>query len=184
MPATDTRPAITPTIDRFDVGDSGAAQAFLSAFDFLQRHAEGRYSDRTLMTVSRLSRKSEEAASGGVDSYEFGGSVLVAATEVHYDEDTEVKHGGILGVAVCIPTEQGVKAVLAVAPGARRSGVGSCLVDRLRGGFRNPTLWIGAANLVAQRFMVNQAAFPVAMNARGAIQYGWAFQEEDEGIAR
>lgn len=36
-----------------NAGEPASPLAFRTAFDFLQMHAEGRYSDRTLMAISR-----------------------------------------------------------------------------------------------------------------------------------
>lgn len=182
MPDTLTR--TTPMYREVGQGDYGSPQAFTSAFEFLQRHGESRYSDRTLMSINRLAASSAAILDGSAPYADRPARVFICGSEVTYDEETEVKRGGTLAVAVCLPVEQGFKVVMATAPEARRQRLATSLMDMVRRGTRGSTCWVGQNNIEGQQFLLSVGMFPLAMNNRNAVLYGWRQLEEDEGVAR
>lgn len=165
-------------------GDAGAAQAFASAFDFLQRNADGRYSDRTLMTVNRLATRSEDVRNGEMAERYPTPGVCSLAVAIEYDEETEVKRGGLRAVAVALPAEWGSRLVIATARDVRGNGHARQLVDDMRCNYSNLHAWVGNTNIVGQQFLLSLGAFPVAMNSNRAIMFSWTYPDEDEGVAR
>jgi GNAT superfamily N-acetyltransferase len=146
-------------------------------------HAEGRYSDRTLMAISRWSQRSHDHILD--DRYpENPARMFSISREVGYDEDTEVKSGGTIALAVTLPNEQGTnKLVMAVSRDARREGYGRRLLERVSDYAHGVHAWVGNRNVCGQQFLLNVGMFPVSMNARQAVLYAFANLPEDEGVA-
>lgn len=172
------------TLRRSLAGEPGSPQAFLAAFDFLQRNAEGRYSDRTLMTISRWSARSENIYAGTSDFDGPAPWVFAAAKEVTYDEDTEVKSGGTVALAVLLPAEWGAKLVMAVHPDARRQGHGRRLMMHARDYLSGIHAWVGNSNVVGQQFLLSTGMVPTSMNGRGSLLYSFGDMPEGDGVAR
>lgn len=176
---TDDGLALTHTY----AGERGSPQAFQAAFDFLQRNANGRYSDRTLMAISRWSFVSAELVEGTRQLDGPAPAVVSLSREVTYDEETEVKTGGTAALAVTLPSGEGSKLIIATAPEARRNGYGSLLVRELRY-FPFIHAWVGATNTVGQQFLLANAMHPLAMNRRQAVMYGYDEMPDEDGVAR
>jgi hypothetical protein len=90
------------------------AQALRAAPEFFRRQAEGRYSDTTIMNLSRTWDLFNENQSAPELP-----TVFIAEVPFSYDEETEVKRGGTVGMLVIFAD----KSLLAVARTARRRGV-------------------------------------------------------------
>lgn len=186
MPSTlETAPSPTPNIDVIHAGQPGSAQAFAAAFQFLRTHSDGRYSDRTLMTVGRWETRAAEVERGTFTP-ETLPDIYTASTTVTYDEDTEVKQGGTLATAVCLPTGDGstVRTVVATTPSARRQGLASRLVERIHMRWVNPHFWVGNGNRDGQRFLLSCGLLPQRMNGSGAILFARTTPSDDELVAR
>lgn len=172
------------TLRRSLAGEPGSPQALHAAFDFLQRNAEGRYSDRTLMAISRWSGRAESIVSGGVDSDGPLPWVFSLSKEVAYDEDTEVKSGGTVALAVTLPAEWGAKLVMAVHPDGRRQGYGTRLMYHVKDYVSGVHAWVGNTNIVGQQFLLSIGMSPSSMNGRGALLYSFGDIPESDGVAR
>lgn len=171
-------------LSRTFAGESGSPQAFQAAFDFLQRNANGRYSDRSLMAISRWGFYSSEMLDGERRSPSPTPCVFSLSREVTYDEDTEVKTGGTVAMAVTLPGgESGSKLIIATAPDARRRGYASRLLTAAQ---VIPYLhaWVGQMNIVGQQFLLATGMHPIAMNRRQALMYAYDEMPEDEGVAQ
>lgn len=196
MPFTDTIPTSLhyasgtwdagdgTTLRRSLAGEPGSPQAFLAAFDFLQRNAEGRYSDRTLMAISRWSSRSEDMLLDGVTPNGPMPWVFSLGKEVTYDEETEVKSGGTVALAVTLPAEWGAKFVMAVHPDARRHGYGSRLINHAQDYVSGLHSWVGNTNIAGQQFLLSIGMTPTSMNGRGALLYSYGDIPESDGVAR
>lgn len=142
-----------------------------TAFDFFRRNAEGKYSDNTLMNLTRA-----------YDSIQYGGDrshlpfIALAEAPYEYDEETEVKRGGTLGMMVVWPD----KAILAVNRGGRRKGIGGTLFNRVRYTVGDFSMWIGKTNQTGHMFCLSQGMFPSAMNGQGAVRYMTGEESTDE----
>lgn len=173
------------TLYRTYAGEAGSPAAFMAAFDFFQRHANGRYSDRTLMALSRWSQFSTELVEGRPRRTGEGiiPAVFSLAKEVTYDEDTEVKSGGTVGMAVTLPAEVGAKLVLAVAPDMRRNGYGRALLEEAGGTVHHLHTWVSSMNRAAMQFLLSASMRPIAMNRRSAVMFAWDEMPDDSGVA-
>lgn len=168
-------------------GQPGSPQAFQSAFDFLQRNAEGRYSDRSLMSVGRWSFRSTELLSQEDRPEVFPSPrpfVFSINREVSYDEETEVKLGGTAAVAVTLPAEWGSKLVMAVHPDMRRTGQGRRLLNYAADYISGLHAWVGNSNVVGQQFLLALGLIPVSMNSRRSMLFSYGDVPEDDGVAR
>lgn len=171
-------------LTRTYAGEAGSPQAFASAFDFLQRHAQGRYSDRTLMSVSRWSFTSAEILEGrGQPSPGSRAAAYSIAKEVTYDEDTEVKHGGTVAMAVALPAEWGAKVVIATAPNCRRQGFGTRILAHITAYTPYAHAWVGNGNIAGMQFLLNCGMRPLSMNRRQAVLFGVEDMPDEEGVA-
>lgn len=182
MPDTLTTPV---TLTRTIEGMPGSPQAFAAAFDFLRVSADGRYSDRTLMTISRLVNRCEDILNG-LEPERLGNSasVLSLTSAVHYDEDTEVKRGGTQSMAVVLPAQWGSRLVLATTPDARRRGHAERLVREASQFHADLHTWVGHRNVNGQMFLLSLDMRPVAMNSTRALMYSWSTPDDDDGVAR
>lgn len=187
MPTTlETTATQTPDITVTTAGQGrGSGQAFATAFQFLRSHSDGRYSDRTLMTVARWEQRADQIERGLLTPEAYA-DVFSAATPVTYDEDTEVKQGGTLATAVCLPSSDGmsVRVVLATTHNARRQGLASTLLDRIHARYVNPYFYVGNANIAGQQFLLSKGLMPQRMNASGAILFARSVIYDDELVAR
>lgn len=190
MPATIDIP--TPTLTVAYAGETEATAAFRRAFEFFQRHGEGRYSDRTLMSINRWAQRSEELRSSSpftippADEGRLPG-VHMLASESSYDEVTEVKAGGVCAVAVTLPAGEGdgSRLVLAVAPESRRKGFGATLFrSAISYEGRSLHSWVGQGNVDGIKFLLDMGMFPQEMNRNNAICFGFrARNREQDGVA-
>lgn len=141
------------------------------AFDFFRRNAEGKYSDNTLVNLTR-----------NHDSLQYGGDrnhlpfIALAEAPYEYDEETEVKRGGTLGMMVVWPE----KTILAVNRGARRLAIGATLFHRVRYTIGDFSMWVGKTNQAGHMFCLSQGMFPSAMNGQGAVRYMTGEESTDE----
>jgi hypothetical protein len=145
------------------------------AFSFLRMHADRRYSDSSLMRLSRAA-----------DAYEYEQCrdplrlpiVIVVEAPSSYDELTEVKHGGVLGVTVAWQGDD-PKAVIAVHREVRRRGIATTMVEALGRVVWNAAFWVGQRNTPGQQFLLSTGRFPVQLNSRGALQFAVEVNTDD-----
>lgn len=171
---------------RFFFTDAGMASATNLAFSFLRGNAEGRYSDRTLMTINRMADRATAYQRDPAATYLDGilPMAFIIDKEASYDEDTEVKHGGAIAVAVTLPSESGSRIVLAVNRNRRREGWGRKLMTLVVDYVSNPISWVGTGNVVGQHFLLEAGMRPRAMNSNGtSMLYSFGSIPESEGVA-
>lgn len=154
-----------------------------SAFGFFRRHGGGRYTDATLMQLVRAADKYEGALRNGAEfdavHEDTDLPVLVVADRPYsYDEDTEVKTGGMVGLAVCWPERQG-KTLVAVQADYRRKHIGSLLLTQVRSLVRDASLWVGQQNVIGQKFLLANNLVPVGFSSGMAIRYGTMYETEE-----
>lgn len=154
-----TPSVIMPTSDQYNL-------ATRTAFEFVRRHGDGRYSDRTLMATHRLGDR--WARTPSLDVTEFPPFVVVEEA-ASYDPDTEVKSGGIIGMAYALPSEYegGTRAVLAVRQQSRCKGLGRYLLAELGVYLSStPALFVGRTNTVGLMFALANEYLVEGMNQR------------------
>lgn len=181
---TPTIDAPTPTHEVIYAGRAGSPQAFAAAFQFLRSHSDGRYSDRTLMSVARWEGRCVDIVSGARPHPESIPTVHTISTTVSYDEETEVKRGGNLATAVALPSDGGFRIVMSVADSARRSGHGRELVTQLHRHYVNPLFWVGNSNVAGQCFLLHCGLYPQRMNGSGAVLFARSAPADEELVAR
>lgn len=171
-----------PTVRFAYPGYAEYGQWLRSAFGFFRRHGSGRYTDATLMQLVRAADKYEGALRNGADfdaTQDTDLPVLVVADRPYsYDEDTEVKTGGMVAMAVAWPERQG-KTLIAVVADDRRKHIGSLLLTQVRSQVRDASLWVGQQNVVGQKFLLANNLVPVGFSSGMAIRYGTIYETEE-----
>lgn len=145
-------------------------------YRFFRSHSDGRYSSRTMNKLSSLPLDWEEARSrgGNVDFSQFP-MLVVASKPYTFDQETETKSGGQLGVAVA--WENGTT-IIAVHRDGRRTHIGSGLIERMSS-YHNPVMWVGRRNVPGQMFALKSGLFVTAMNADGALRMAQQPMDEE-----
>lgn len=149
-----------------DINNDLIPVAMRTAFEFINKNSEGRYSDRTLMSISRWEKRlagktsderialfTEDADNTGAGMF-LAPKVIIAEKEFCYDEDTETKTGGVLGMLVMLPhsDDESYRAVLSVADGVRRRNIGKALANATQVMNTMPVhFFAGAGNRLAMR---------------------------------
>lgn len=144
--------------------------ALRSSFEFMRRM--GRYTARTLSAVLNAADRAESARISGREAEYSNMPVVLRAERVsRYDEETEVKYGGVVGVCIGMPAGDD-RLLLAVHSEHRRHGVGAMLVGCARNYHTaDPVAWVGTRNTVGQMFLLAQGWTPTSLNGGGAICY-------------
>lgn len=181
MPRTARRPPAPPTtpIETLFLTpwtDLDTYRNYLSrARDFIGIHGDRRYSAATLGRILN--------ASQALDNDQLRGRyplplITTAEQPVVFDDETETKSGGIIGMVLCWP---GDRTVIAVNASKRRQGHGMALMDRLfyNIGRDQVILWVGRDNRVGHFFALDCNLFPSAMNSTGAVRYDSSTVEVD-----
>lgn len=166
-----------PSVGVFETGHERYGTLMRQAFNFIRLHADRRYSDTTLM---RLVRAAEGAERNPVGTRLDNMPALVAVeSPTSYDEETEVKTGGITALAVNWPHNDG-KTVLAVHRSFRRQKYGTlvarALIETVCGA---PAYWVSARNAPGQQFLLSMGLMPTSMNGAGAVCYSYSAGEEE-----
>lgn len=148
------------------------------AYSFFRRHADGRYSDRTLM---RLIRTKEALEAGDTRGFPV---IITAGSEPSYDEETEEKRGGLVGMTVCWPDDEG-RTILAVSRTNRRKLIGGTMLRMMGECSEGLHLWVGRHNTTAQRFLLSHGYFPTSVSAGGGLRYATTvLTDDDEAVAQ
>ena len=158
--------------------EEGYAQAANQAFSFFRSAASGRYSSRTLMRLADLGDSRPGRALP---------VILTVGRPFTYCEETETKTGGMQGMCVWWPDENG-RCLLAITPSARRKKIGTVLVRFILDYLDHagtPSFWVARTNRNAQHFLLKLGFVPSAINSNGAVQYGVGTPEErgDDEVA-
>lgn len=152
------------------------ARAVRQAFAFFRRHGDRRYSAASLM---RLLAFADRIDQGHVEDIPC---IVTCEVPFSYDEDTEVKSGGIVGIAILLPDN---RMMLAVHSERRRKRVGTALLRFVGDYFTSyPVVWAHRANTTAAGFLASQELMPWAINTAGAVQFctRQPFPEESEAV--
>ncbi len=161
----------TATLEVVGPGMDGHEEALRAAFSFLRRHDDGRYSSRMKMRVLQAAEDAERGRELGVSHTSYPGVVMVRVP-THYNEDTEVKGGGLLAAGVCWSGEDG-KVVLATHVDHRRKGLGKTIMHTLQNacGIYTRTAWVNKSNIIGQHFLLAVGLTPTGFNASGGVCY-------------
>ncbi len=140
------------------------------SFQYVRSQGGGHYSDRTVMHLQRNIERVDR------DPHDMDLPFLVVAeAPFSYDEDTEVKSGGILGMLIRWPD---TKTVIAVHRNSRRKSVGRRLFEVAQRNYLDMSFWVGRSNRQGQQFLLSLGMSPSAMNSQGGIRFSTV--EEDE----
>lgn len=146
-----------------------------AGWEFLRRNHDGRYTDRSLMAILAEADTLDNESYGGPSAVTTAGNGLVmlsAAEAISFDEDTEVKRGGLLGVMFLVPGEEGeARGIIAVREEARRHRLGTSLCVMAAQHTRKLNLWMGAEAIAPQRFALAAGFMPHSFNRQNAISY-------------
>lgn len=157
---------LTPNDDAREV-----ATKLRQAFTFFRKHGDGKYSANTIMSLLRASEGISAAIeNGGVVHANHLPSLAVAEMPYSFDEETEVKSGGLMGIAIHLPDN---RILIAVHSEARRKRLGTVLLHILRA-WRpagEMSIWVHRSNDVAQHFLLSNECVPWVLNPSGAIQW-------------
>lgn len=138
-------------------------------FPFMRSNANGAYSDVTMMRCVRAAEDFQNRALFNDHQRSERLPLLCVFTMPYsYDELTEVKKGGTLGMVASWRD----KAIIAVHESCRRMNVGTTLYSNVVNALGHyPPMWAGRNNFAGQHFLLTQGLTPSAMNASGAIRY-------------
>lgn len=180
----DTTATIRPTFSGFNaVEPEGLSNELRQAFAFLRRHGGGRYSAASLMKLLTAADQLDEVLSAGLTVETSTIPMVVTATvPFAYDEDTEVKSGGMVSAAVVLPDG---RLMMAVNSNIRRAKLGLSTF-RFVTNFLHPTpvVWIHQANQEGASFALALGLQPREVNSRGAVAWSSvALRHEDDNIA-
>src|SRR5688500_3914727 len=110
-------PPPLPQMQYLDRSSPGYAMHLRNAFTFFRRHARNPgYSSGTLMRLLNAA----DSAEASTDRTNNLPVLTISTAPVSYDEDTEVKSGGMVGALVTWPDG---KSLLAVESNSRRKGI-------------------------------------------------------------
>lgn len=180
---------LPPTCEVQVVGPRyGTHAQWTEAWNFLRRHHNRRYSDRTLMALVRAADRAKDYNADVEHPYQPG--FFSVTQEVDYDDRTEVKTGGTLGVCVVLPAEDGARLAVAVHQDYRRKTIGRLLVEfaKLLATDAYPvSLWSGRQALEAGQFALSAGFTPNVITPSGSMQYIYPASpltnyEEDENL--
>lgn len=150
------------------------------AFHFLRANADRRYSANALMKVMAAAEQTFSDEPHIHRALPPSPPVIIeVGSDFTYDPDTEVKSGGTLGVLVQLNDDYN-RALLAIAPAARRKGIGSALL-RVHEAFGPASLFVHRGNVTAQMFLLNRAYLPQVINQQGAIRFA-QYECHDEEV--
>jgi len=160
--------------------------ALEKVFSFISANANGRYSDRTMMTLRRAADRWRDTTATQRYSYineELGNNpympyIFIAESPYSWDDETEIKRGGILGALVCLPNDEGeYRGVLAVAEASRQQGIGKSLLTRQQAWTGVLSMYAHQNNANAMRLAASVGMAPIQVNSStGAVQYGRAVE--------
>lgn len=160
--------------------DTGYGTHLRASFQFFRRHAQNRYSASTLMRLANAAGEFDDRTRQGTEQSPRTSTLLPVITVAHkptsYDEDTEVKSGGTVGMMITWPDG---KALFAVTGGARRQGIGRRIFIRNSNySMVQPYFWVGTTNIPAQQFLLSMGLTVTGLNGNGAVRYGTSGGEE------
>lgn len=137
--------------------------AIRQAFAFFRRHGDRRYSAASLMRLMDFADRIDAGERENLPS------LVTCEVPFTYDEDTEVKSGGIIGIAVMLPDN---RTMIAVHTQRRKARVGTSLIRFVRDYFTSyPVVWAHRANTQGAAFLAACGLMPWAVNTSGAVQY-------------
>lgn len=156
-------------ITTWDYNTPQYGQHITAAFRFFRNNHSGKYTDTTLMRLDRAAAV-YNARTGYDQSYlqEHLPLLATAVLPFEYDEETEVKKGGTVGMMATWKD----KAILAVGVGYRRMNVGRTMfTSTINSTGVYPAMWVARTNHEGQHFLLSQGLSPSAMNGNGAIRF-------------
>lgn len=161
----------------YGYAQEGYAQHIQRLFPFMRANANGAYSDITIMRCVRAAEDFQNLRHlNDQQRLEKLPWIGVFVMPYSYDELTEIKNGGTVGMVAAWPD----KAIIAVHESCRRKNVGTALYNHIVSATGNyPVMWAGRQNIAGQHFLLSQGLTPSAMNAQGAIRYSRGETQDD-----
>ena len=136
----------------------------LSAFELLRRTR--RYSAATMMALRTLADRTPNDVRAEMDREMSNPAtkayVTAATAPFSIDPETEVKTGGLVGVAVTLYNDEGNgRTLLGVSPSWRRHYIGTHLL--YRHGLSDSSLWVSETNQAGLAFLSAYGFAPVSL---------------------
>lgn len=165
-----------PEVGFYEHGNERYGALMRQAFSFIRQHGDGRYSSATTMRILSAAEQVEQSAAGA--RMDHLPTLMTVESPMSYDEETEVKSGGLSALAVCWPHNDG-KTVVAVHRAHRRKKHGTLVVRALQDTGVGPlAFWVAASNATAQHFLLDLGFMPTSLNGSGAVRYSYDTPEE------
>lgn len=161
-----------------DFGSDLYPLALSTAFTFFSTQSSGRYTDRTMMTIRRIADKWADSTRSDRDEHVstegYLPNLYIAESPYSWDEETEIKRGGILSILMCLPNDEGeYRGLLAVTEQIRRRNLGRSMM-RACSMFNGRMSWyIHQTNFAGMALATDSGFAPIQVNSNtGTIQYG------------
>lgn len=164
-----------------DIASEQYPLAIKTAFEFIARNHSGKYRDRTLMTIRRWAENVEDSTivSRINETYSDAEKVfpipMIAEIPFSYDDDTESKNGGIVGINIGLDDgDGGIRGILCVSKHLRNKKIGSSLIYAMNsvcsvGRF---DYYAGNKNYIAAKTAASVGYAPVSINSEtGVVHY-------------
>lgn len=163
---------------RIRPGHTDYIPALRQAFDFIRRDGGQRYTDRTLMAITRAADMAETMDADRILALNLP---VVYFTEAPYsfDELTEEKRGGIVAAGVVITNDEDVRrGVLAVRADMRRKGLAThmltyCLNEQV-------VLYVHNRNAPAIALATKLGWVALSVSQTGVMKFSRTGYEEDD----
>jgi len=152
--------------------DNEFCLALEQAFPFVSAHANGRYTDRTIMTIRRMADRYRSFDFNAEDA-SYHPFALVVESPHGWDPETEIKHGGIHAMLVGLPNDEGeYRGILVVAEHSRRRAIGKTLLQGARHITHSISFYASNTNMPAMRTAASGGFGAVQVNSStGVVQY-------------
>lgn len=158
------------------------AQLLRQAFAFFRVHGDRRYSPNSLLKILTFADYMDRVVAGAEPfRSEACPSIVVAETPYTYDEETEVKSGGVLGYTLLLPDN---RLMLAVHGSKRRAKIGTALLRFVTTYIATtPEVWVHRNNRTGAHFLLSLEMSPWTINSAGAVQYSEVTPESEDAGA-
>lgn len=155
--------------------------ALKTAFDFISRNHNGRYRDRTMMTIRRWSERVQSTTPASrLAEYHNDPDrrfpiAMIAEVPFSYDENSESKNGGVVGINLGIDDgDGGYRGILCTSKKFRQKNIGTVLVSSM-GNVSTPghiDYYAHNQNFNAARLAAKLSYTPISINSEsGVVQY-------------
>lgn len=150
-------------------------------FEFIRRNSDRRYSTRTLQAILQAADEAENLRVYDINRPTNLPALITLTRPISYDEETEVKSGGLAAAGVLFAGDDG-RFVITTAPQFRRNGIGRALM-RIANHMGPVTVYANNGNYDGQRFLLACNLMPISISSVGTVSYSASIPqvEADDG---